>query len=219
MAKYHPDTRFLTDFAAGSLPESQALCVSAHLHYCASCRSKLNELSNLGAELFTHLEPVETADDAFSTLMDKIETGKEIKTETIAFESVEKLPPAINKITRGNPNNLNWRHIGKSFKYSTVNTCDNNRETSLFHIKAGGNVPKHTHRSDEITVVLKGSFSDQEDRYHVGDFIVRTKGEAHTPVASQDEDCLCLSTLDEPIIMNNWFYRLLMPLFNRPTSA
>ena len=101
---------------------------------------------------------------------------------------------------------------GKNFRYSELNTGDSQRETSLFTIKAGGNVPRHRHKGDEITVVLKGHFSDQDDHYQVGDFIVRTKGETHTPVAAQDEDCLCLYTLDAPIQMTNWFYRLLAPL-------
>jgi putative transcriptional regulator len=73
-------------------------------------------------------------------------------------------------------------------------------------------MPHHEHRGDEITVVLQGSFSDQEDNYHVGDFIVRTKGEKHRPVAAQHEDCLCLSTLDAPIRMSNWFLRMIMPV-------
>jgi len=32
-------------------------------------------------------------------------------------------------------------------------------------------------------------------------------------VAAQDEDCLCISTLDAPIRMTNWFYKLLVPFF------
>jgi putative transcriptional regulator len=47
---------------------------------------------------------------------------------------------------------------------------------------------------------------------------VRTQGEAHRPVASQNEDCLCLSTLDAPIQMSSWLLRLLMPVFTRQTA-
>ena len=70
-------------------------------------------------------------------------------------------------------------------------------------------MPHNKHQGDEITVVIKGSFSDHDDKYSTGDFIVRTSGEKHRPVASQDEDCVCLITLDAPIVMSNWFYRVL----------
>lgn len=226
MVKYHPDTRFLTDYAAGSLPRSQALCVAAHLHYCPACRTKVGELSSVGAELFMDQAPVAVSDDCFGRIMDRLDDR--LDAPAPAAQSVPAapddpgdgaMPRAIRKLTRGSLDNLNWRKIGKSFSYSTLRLGDPRRETSLLHIAAGGNLPKHHHGGDEITVVLKGSFSDQEDHYHVGDYIVRTRGETHTPVASQDEDCLCLATLDAPIVMNNWFLRLLMPFFNRPTAT
>jgi len=240
MVKYHPDTRFLTDYAAGSLPESQALCVAAHLHYCSGCRAKIRELTQLGAEFFLTQEPEAVSDDSFDRLWQNLQkqetsaarqthpqqesattpdTTKATKTATNTPKSAQELPQAIEKLTRGNINSLKWRNIGKSFRFSNIPLGEQSRETTLFHIKAGGNVPKHHHGGDEITVVLKGTFSDQEDHYHVGDYIVRTSGESHTPVASQDEDCLCLASLDAPIVMNNWFYRVMAPFFNRPTAG
>ena len=225
MVKYHPDTRFLTDYAAGSLPESQALCVAAHLHYCHSCRKHISELTELGAELFMTQVPDNVNSDSFTVLMEKLDAPQPesqpntIDTDQVTSNLVERdaLPKAIRKLTKGNIEKLSWRNLGKSFRYATIQTSDSHRESSLLEIKAGGEIPNHHHSGDEITVVLKGSFSDQEDRYHVGDYIVRTSGETHTPVASQDEDCLCLATLDAPIIMNNWIYRLLTPFINKPT--
>ena len=232
MTKYHPDTRFLTDYSAGSLPESQALCVAAHLHYCPACCTKVSELIQVGSEIFLSQEREEVSEDCFDSTMAKLSdlpatdtqsesstsaslaaTGPLIKPEPAKDKYANDLPRAIQKLTGGSIEKMRWRKIGKSFRYSDINMGDDKRETSLLHIKAGGNVPKHQHGGDEITVILKGSFSDQEDHYHVGDYIVRTSGEMHTPVASQDEDCLCLATLDAPIVMNNWFYRLLAPLF------
>ncbi len=217
MTKYHPDTRFISDFAAGSLPMSQALCVSAHLHYCEECKQKVAQLADLGSAFFDKTAPM-NLDMDFSSLMERIDSLPEEMDDDTSADiasspkvSQSSLPSALNKITNNNLESLNWRRIGKNFSYSEFNIGDPLRETSLFNIKAGGNVPKHVHKGDEITVVLKGSFSDQDDHYQVGDFIVRTSGEVHTPVAAQDEDCLCLSTLDAPIKMTNWFYRLLLP--------
>lgn len=216
MVKYHPDTRFLTDYVAGSLPESQALCVAAHLHYCPACRVKVGELTELGTALFVSQRPTQTAADSFERTMARIDAGAATSERTASTGAGRQdnttLPRAIHKLTGGNIESLSWRRIGKAFRYADIGPAGDNRETSLMHIRAGGKLPKHHHRGDEITVVLKGSFSDQEDRYHVGDYIVRTSGETHTPVASQDEDCLCLATLDAPIVMNNWIYRLLVPV-------
>jgi putative transcriptional regulator len=221
MPKYHPDTRFISDFAAGSLPVSQALCVSAHLHYCNECKAKVAQLTDLGAELFNDLEPI-NMEKGFSDLMSRIKSLPENESQAsrpVSKSSKESvLPSALLKLTNNDLESLDWYAIGKHFRYTDLNVNDLTRETSLLNIKAGGNVPKHRHKGDEITVVLKGSFSDQDDHYQVGDFIVRTQGETHEPVAAQDEDCLCLSTLDAPIQMTNWLYRLLVP-FMRPSAS
>ena len=72
-------------------------------------------------------------------------------------------------------------------------------ELALHKIDAGGKVPDHDHRGQEITVVLKGSFSDEDGVYQPGDFLVREPGESHRPMAAQNDDCICLSVLEAPI--------------------
>ncbi|MEY4640854.1 MAG: hypothetical protein RLZZ227_848 [Pseudomonadota bacterium] len=221
MVKYHPDARFLTDYSAGSLPEEQALCVATHLHYCAACRVKVRELVELGSELFMQQQakPAPAADSQFERLLARVaDVGATPAQAPVAAKAdstvaAPALPRALHKLTHGDIESLKWRRVGRSFRYSRLKVGNPQRETSLLHIRAGGNVPHHRHAGDEITVIISGSFSDQDDKYGVGDFIVRTTGEKHSPVASQDEDCLCLATLDKPIVMSNLFYRLMAPLF------
>jgi putative transcriptional regulator len=215
MVKYHPDTRFLTDYAAGSLPQAQALCVATHLHYCAACKLRLRELTALGAELFLQQTPLAVTSTGFERLLERVENVAQSSTpDIVATGQVTPqsgLPKPLHKLARGNLDSLKWRRIGKSFRYSNLKV-DPQRVTTLVQIKAGGSVPHHRHKGDEITVVIKGSFSDFEDKYSPGDFIVRTSGERHQPVASQDDDCLCLIALDAPIVMSNWFYRFLQQM-------
>jgi putative transcriptional regulator len=221
MVKYHPDARFLTDYAAGSLPSSQALCVATHLHYCAGCRLRVGELTELGAELFMQQRPATIAAGEFDRLLKRVaaQPAAGVKPGPAANDhSVTILPRALYKLTNGNTERLKWQRVGRKFRYSSLNVGDSTRETTLLDIKAGGKVPQHRHQGDEITVIIKGSFSDQEGKYGVGDFIVRTRGEIHQPVASQDQDCLCLTTLDAPIVMSNWFMRFGMKLLNRRHS-
>lgn len=222
MVRYHPDTRYLTEYAAGSLGRSLALCVSVHLHYCPACRAKVRDLCSLGAELFNAQEPVEVAHEAFGRLsarLDALPPRAGDSGEQAALPeggralAVPILPSAIHKLTEGDLGRLRWHSLGKSFRYFRVPAGDA-RLTQLLYIRAGGRMPQHRHAGEEVTVVLKGSFSDREDHYHLGDFIVRSAGEQHRPVASQHEDCLCLATLDAPNTMTNWLFRLLQPLIN-----
>jgi len=223
MINYHPEARFLTDYAAGSLPSSQALCVAAHLHYCAQCRAKVGELQELGAELFCRQSPAAVSKSELDKLLQRIEALPAQPEDAITPtaqdlpRSSSLLPRALDKFTKGNLDSLRWQQIGRNFRITALKLGDPLRETSMFFIKAGGSVPEHQHRGDEITVILKGSFSDMEGKYSVGDFVVRTQGESHRPVASQDQDCLCLATLDAPIRMNSWLLRIALFFINLRT--
>lgn len=216
MVKYHPDAPLLTDYAAGSLPPAHALCIATHLYYCTACKLKLRELTVLGAELFQHQAPLPVSATGFDRLLKKVENlaQSSARDNVEANEVIRQsgLPKPLHKLARGNLDNLKWRRIGRSFRFSKLEV-DPHHLTTLVRIAAGGSIPHHRHEGDEITVVISGSFSDYEDQYRPGDFVVRTPDERHRLTASQDGDCLCLIVLDAPIVMSNWIYRLLRHVF------
>ncbi len=54
MSNFHPDINWLTDYTAGTLPMSQALCISVHLSFCPECRKQIEQLNSLGGIIFTN---------------------------------------------------------------------------------------------------------------------------------------------------------------------
>ena len=75
MVNHHPNMQTLTDFAAGSLPFGQSLCVSVHQESCPQCQRNIRALNNLGGELMDRLEPVAVGDDMLDTIMARITSG------------------------------------------------------------------------------------------------------------------------------------------------
>ena len=123
MIKYHPDARFLTDYAAGSLPVSQALCVATHLHYCVGCRTKIRELNELGAELFMQLPSASVAPSEYDRLLARIHSATpQPASDESTRNSVSILPRAVSKLANGNLEKLplrmtvissaSWRWLG-----------------------------------------------------------------------------------------------------------
>jgi putative transcriptional regulator len=79
------------------------------------------------------------------------------------------------------------------------------------HIPAGSAVPDHGHRGTELTLVLQGAFSDEFDRFGVGDLEIATEEDEHTPVAEAGLDCICLAATDAPLKFNGLIQRLAQP--------
>jgi len=215
MTHYHPDQFLLNDYVAGSLPGAVALPIAVHLEYCAQCRAEVAQLSRLGAELFSGLDPVPVGDDAFARLLDRLDGKGAVPAAPPAPERGERardgLPRALRSLVPGGVGELDWKRVSGSLRASRLGFGDPRREVSLQHIRAGGKVLAHGHAGSEITVVLRGSFSDADGRYEEGDFLVRGPDDEHRPVAAADGDCLCLAVMDAPIRLGGLLGRLANP--------
>jgi len=215
MTHYHPDQFLLNDYVAGSLPGAVALPIAVHLEFCAQCRAEVAQLSRLGAELFGGLDPVPVGDDAFARLLDRLDGKGAVPAVAPAPKRAERtrdgLPRALRSLVPGGVEELDWKRVSGSLRASRLGFGDPRREVSLQHIRAGGKVLAHGHAGSEITVVLRGSFSDADGRYQEGDFLVRGPDDEHRPVAAADGDCLCLAVMDAPIRLGGLLGRLANP--------
>ena len=79
------------------------------------------------------------------------------------------------------------------------------------YIPAGTAVPEHSHKGRELTLVLKGAFKDEIDHFGPGDIELADGHTHHTPVASDDEDCICLAVTDAPLKFNNIIHKIAQP--------
>jgi len=222
MPSYHPDTSILNDYAAGSLQTSVAIAVKAHMEMCAECRRQVNQIENTGA-FFLESSQSSVSGSLFDRLMNRINQDEQTVANTEAaspatkYESHSGLPTVVQKLLKQPIESINWRKLGKKLRFARIKTGDHINELAMYHILAGGKVPHHRHKSDEITLVLKGSFSDEDGVYRKGDFILRTVGEKHSIAATQNEDCLCLAVQEKPIAFTGLF-RLLNPLLKVEAS-
>lgn len=86
-----------------------------------------------------------------------------------------------------------------------------NAKARLLRIPAGAAMPDHGHRGIELTMVLKGAFSDEDGRFARGDVEIAHEDVHHTPVADIAEDCICLAVTDAPLRFKGILPRLVQP--------
>ena len=205
---HHPDENMLIEFSAGTLETAASICVSAHLHFCSSCRAKLLRLDQVGSQMMSEADPIEVADNAFDSLMEKIDTSG---IEPVKSTPNVDLPFSVNKLMNTSLISKNWKRLSSSVDVARFKTGQEKFEVALHKICAGGKTPKHGHEGVEYTVVLKGSFSDEDAVYREGDFLVRNPGDVHQPMGAQNGECICLSALSAPIKLTNPLGFLMKP--------
>ena len=153
----------------------------------------------------------------FSSQLDSRE--KKNSTDTITQIDSSGVPSCLKKLIPNGFDKLKWKSFGKSLRISHLETGDSQREVALHRISPGAKIANHDHRGQEITVVLKGSFSDEDGLYMPGDFIIKKSGEKHKPIVSKDSECICLTVSDGPIKLTGFFARFLNPFLRLKTSG
>jgi putative transcriptional regulator len=221
MTVYHPEQRLLNDYAAGNLAAAEAVCINAHLEQCMYCQQQLRSLNRLGAELMENLSPATVSAELFDKLMDRVDAQEgvqKVKTPLHGFsaasassESSSRVPRALHKLVPDGYESLRWRHLGADLQVARLPATDHSHKLVLYRIQPGGRIAEHGHYGSEITVVLKGAFSDHSGVYRQGDFLYCDENDVHRPMATQDGECICLAAETAPIRFTAWPARILNP--------
>ena len=211
----HPFDELLTAYSAGSLPLSQALCISAHLEHCQDCAQKLQRLNHVGSELMQKLKPSQASDDLKSRLLDMLDTLPEDGADDEPRRQDPRVPRCLRQFVERSYEELNWKRVSADIHSVELCRDSNGSKVELLKIKPGGSATTHTHLGDEYTVILEGSFSDESGLYGQGDFVVKNENDKHTPVATQDRECICLAVTEGPIQFTGFMHRLLNPFIRR----
>ncbi len=80
------------------------------------------------------------------------------------------------------------------------------------YMEKGGSIPEHTHKGNELTIVIDGEFSDGLNDYETGDFISLDTNHKHIPSTQSDEGCLVFSIIDQPLHFTSGWAKLVNPL-------
>ena len=214
MTAKHPQDELLAAFSAGSLPLSQALCVSTHVEHCSECDRKLKRLNRVGSELMTQLQPSPASETLKARLFDSLDSLVD-EAPVQASETDASVPRCLRQFVQRGYGELPWKRVSADIHSVELCRDSNGARVELLKIRPGGAANTHTHLGDEYTVVLEGSFSDESGVYREGDFLMRDAQHEHTPVATQDRECICLAVTEGPIQFTGFFTRLMNPILRR----
>jgi putative transcriptional regulator len=222
MIRYHPDDNLLTEYASGSLAWAVSLSVCAHLQFCPHCRKRVETLNKLGGAILTTSIAEKVEPETFAQLMERIRNQKSDSSKTPKSDAIRAqdfyhsdpmlnhLPKVIAKLLPTN-GKLKWQRVSGSLKRARLVAGQDKYEVAFQKISSGGTVVEHDHRGLEVTLVLHGSFSDENGVYNEGDFLVRNSGEVHRPTATQNQDCLCLSVSEAPVEVTGLLGKIINP--------
>ncbi len=197
--RHHPGDEFLLAHASGAGSEAVSLIVGTHLALCPSCRGKVASMEQMGGALLAGIAPAEMSASALSSAMAKLD---DIAADKPA-QSSDPLPPVIapeplRSYIHGDIDRVRWIPIGPGVSYRPLLKRRDAR-VQLIRTAPGAGVGTHTHRGEELTLVLTGGFTDVTGSYRRGDLQTTTPEIVHRPVTDADGYCVTLAMTDAPL--------------------
>ncbi len=212
--KHHPSLETLTRYAEGSIDACNGLIIASHLEHCRHCQDQVSEIEAqlASSELTSVSQPEEMSID-MSQLLASITDMSQSKpavqgagapvTVEVNGKTFE-LPAALKSIA---PKLQDWKSYGGKV-YSASFDIGESERVSLLYIGEDVQVPQHTHKGTEATLVLHGQFEDENGTYAEGDFVLEDGSTKHTPRTMKGQDCLCLTVLTDPMVFTQGVARV-----------
>lgn len=204
---HHISEPMLIAYAAGNLPKPFAVVVASHISLCAQCRATVEAHQSVGGVLLEASETADISESLKAGVLDMLDTP--LKSEPV-YERAGIYPAPVVEALQGK--SPKWKSLGRGVKQNILSQSDEGSVRLLF-IPPGQAVPDHSHNGLELTLVLQGSFSDEEGKFGVGDVEIGDEDLEHTPIAGDGCPCICLAATDAPLKFNAFLPRLLQPIF------
>jgi putative transcriptional regulator len=192
----HLSDETLLRLAAGTLDPGLALVARAHLESCPECRAALAAFEEIGGAFLDEMEAAPIAAGALALALAAIE----------AEEGAPSLPPraaaapppaAVDGIVLPAPLSgfavgpRRWVAPGVHSRRLAVPEAGATR-VAVIELAPGVAVPEHSHEGVEMTLVLRGSYSDGLGRCRQGDVMEADEEIAHSSRVDSNESCICL---------------------------
>jgi len=179
--------QLIFDFASGILGPAKSLFASTYLQLNTNASKIGGTFENILGENLMDNENIYPKNLKYSDCIDSVN-----------IKSTSNIKDPVTSFF-GNLNNLNWKQAYKGFKEYTAQ-IDDEDELKLIKMDPGVSVPLHSHGGKEYILVLEGSFFDEYGEYSKGDIQINDQKIKHTPIASRDTGCVCLSITEKGVI-------------------
>lgn len=213
--EHHPAQDTLASYSAGALPAAMALVVGCHLQVCDVCRREVAALENLGGQLMEALPPRPLTDNARERMMAMLDEQPSpaeaaLQAAVASKVAVAAMPTMLRNVLGSNDYDaLPWKTVAPGIRQLIIETGEGN--SRMLRIAAGKKMPVHSHRGNELTMILSGGYSDALGKFNAGDVADLDNAVEHQPIADADEDCICLAGMDAPLRFRGWMARLMQP--------
>lgn len=209
---HHLDESTLVSYVAGSLSQGMALVVATHISLCEKCREGISEIEAIGGALLEQMDSSEISDTSLETILSKLDEEPIAEPEKGLTDEPDGLvPPPLRSYIGKSLDSINWRRLAPGFACFDIFT-EGAGVCRLLKVSPGKSILPHGHHGSELTLLLRGAYSDEIGRFAQGDIADLDDQVEHQPLVDEDQGCICLVATDSPLRFTTLLGKLLQPV-------
>jgi putative transcriptional regulator len=201
--QHHPGDATILAYAAGALGEGLSLVVASHLALCPDCRTQVADGEVIGGALLDDLAPAPLAAGVRERVLLKLDGAAPIRVEPPRpqISSDPLVPEPFSRYLQGGAASFKWRLLGPGLRQFEILPHERlgGGNLRMLRIAPGKKLPRHGHSGTELTLVLRGSFTDELGRFSAGDVAETDTDIVHEPASDRGEDCICIIATEVPL--------------------
>ncbi len=209
---HHLDHATLMSYASGALGEALCIVVTAHLEMCPRCREEARRLNVLGGVILEQAAPTKIERDMNST-MKSLPSDVLVAAPPPSKRAQGDVPYALQDRLDVPLDDVSWSWLAPGVSTHQLPLSGKDQgDLRLLRVEPGVTVPEHSHGGSELTLILRGAYTDCFGRFGPGDVADFDEECTHQPVVDTDEACICLVASEAPARFTGLLARLMQPL-------
>lgn len=222
---HHLDEATLFSYVAGSLSQGMALVVASHISICDACRERVFETEAIGGALLDDIASDSVSEEFNEAALEQVLAclDEEQPTtlpasaldhdEIVANTSINRseVPAPLSDYIGSSLDDIQWKRFSPGFFYFDV-FSERQGICRLLKVAPGKSILPHGHHGNELTLLLRGSYSDEVGRFTPGDIADLDDQVEHQPLVDGNEDCICLVATDSPLRFTTLLGKVLQPM-------
>ena len=224
---HHLTDETLLQYASGNLNEALEVVVASHLTLCPHCRQRSDVADEVGGQLLCGAQSTSVALSA-SQILDQARAGSSSDPDASTAIEIPSLVATSRPDTAGLTTDvprplarklpadldaLPWKFMAKGIKqYNLGNERYAAGAFKLLKLEPGVKLIEHSHSGLELTLVLKGSYTDSTGQFRKGDVADHGTDVTHCPVIDDHETCIALVATESPANYTGLMGKIMQPL-------
>jgi putative transcriptional regulator len=209
---HHLDDATIVAYAAGTLGEAHSVVAAAHIAVCATCRGSARAAESLGGSLLQAQDEDAVSDACRAATLASLDGVVQKARQEQPSVAADVPLPLSSLLGHARLSDLKWKRKAPGIAKVDLPLSPGSRtHLQLLKIAPGKTMPEHGHGGEELTLVLKGSYSDHTGRYIKGDVADLDVDVEHEPRVDSDEECICLIATEAPTRFKSIWARLAQP--------